>query len=81
MPDYKSMYLLLFDKVAETIDQLRSDNFTPTTRVAINTLVTALQQCEEVYVESSKPIDDCPEEDITPLKTAPLPPIRIISNK
>ena len=81
MTDYKKMYLLLFDKVAETIDQLRGDTFTPTTRTAINTLVTALQQCEEIYVESSKPIDDCPEDDITPLKTSPLPPIRIIPNK
>ena len=81
MPDYKSMYLLLFDRVVESIEHLKSAPFTPNTKIAIDTLVGALLQCEELYVDSSQPSTDNGTEEERKPSPSVLPPIRIIPNK
>ncbi len=77
MPDYKRMYLLLFNAAVESIDHLRSEPHTAETRLAITSLVNALQRCEEIYVESSMADDQEREKEPRKLPRSSLPPIRI----
>ncbi len=76
MPDYKSMYLILFDAAVESIDQLRNEPHTAKTRMAITSLVNALQRCEEIYVDSSIADDQVRDKESNNSRTQ-LPPIRI----
>ena len=48
MPDYKKMYLHLFNHVSDALEALEQQNFDQTKEI----LIAAQQQAEDEYVES-----------------------------